>query len=806
MAAPEGIVWGSIVTGSTSGRKGKLGIYTSVSNTSTETTVNVQIWFATIYSCTDSSYGLYYNIGTNVTSATTLSSEHPNINHKIDSGSGWSTSNQTKLSDKTYTYSRLAPTTQYKIYAKVNGIDMLSSKDVLANTSFTVPAAEYTVSYNVNGGTGTIASQTKLYGTNLTLSSEKPTRIGYTFLGWAASASATTATYAAGGTYTDNATVTLYAVWEANTYTVKYDANGGTNAPTSQTKIYGKALELSKDVPTRENHNFLGWATSASATTATYATEGKNYTYTDNAAVTLYAVWSLAYVKPRITNVSVYRCDASGKPDDDGTQAIASFTWEVDRDYPHYKITWTDNDNGTGNGDTAQWITLGDKLQNGDSEVNINSVTFNPEHTYTIRIEVKDSVGDNNERYISYVNATLSSSKFAIDVKAGGTGIAFGKAATRDGVLETAWPIKDPNGDVVSIVEYEQSATSRTVTASGSSLVITDAVNGAPMHIQLKSDTVTDFSSTSVSVYGKNLFNKYAAKYSGGCTSELVNDELVITATGTFNYNSANFVIPNGDSLVGKTITISGEWSASASNTGCLRLGWTGKDNVSLMITDLGFTSQSGTPKTITIATKPDGAGELCLWLYGNWKGSAVTGDTVTYRNVQFEIGSSATEYVPYVEPKSATANAKGVITSLKSSSPYMYIVSSNTAVSIELAYSQQSATGRSAASDMWSYVKWSNGLVECWCSYPIIGVPCQASLGGWYRTDQFSIGSFPIPINNPHVVATYETTGYGGLLWTTVSSTTTEAPSYYLIRPTSAASLTGEVKLYVKGTWSADT
>ena len=71
----------------------------------------------------------------------------------------------------------------------------------------------YTISYNANGGSGAPASQTKTYGTNLTLSSVKPTRTNYNFLGWATSSSATTAQYAAGGTYTSNAAATLYAVW-----------------------------------------------------------------------------------------------------------------------------------------------------------------------------------------------------------------------------------------------------------------------------------------------------------------------------------------------------------------------------------------------------------------------------------------------------------------------------------------------------------------------------------------------------------------------------------------------------------------
>lgn len=71
----------------------------------------------------------------------------------------------------------------------------------------------YQVTYNANGGSGAPAAQTKTYGTNLKLSSTKPTRSGYAFKGWATTDSATTAQYQPGDTYTANAALTLYAVW-----------------------------------------------------------------------------------------------------------------------------------------------------------------------------------------------------------------------------------------------------------------------------------------------------------------------------------------------------------------------------------------------------------------------------------------------------------------------------------------------------------------------------------------------------------------------------------------------------------------
>jgi len=73
-----------------------------------------------------------------------------------------------------------------------------------------------------------------------------------------------------------------------STYTVKYNANGGTKAPASQTKEYGKSLTLRTAKPTKSGYIFQGWATSKSATKITYASGA---TYNDNKNITLYAVW-----------------------------------------------------------------------------------------------------------------------------------------------------------------------------------------------------------------------------------------------------------------------------------------------------------------------------------------------------------------------------------------------------------------------------------------------------------------------------------------------------------------------------------
>lgn len=86
---------------------------------------------------------------------------------------------------------------------------------ISANGSYALPAItwEHTVSYNANGGTGAPDNQKKIYGSVLTLSSVRPTRDGYVFMGWATSSAGDVA-YMPGSTYGVDADVTLYAVWQ----------------------------------------------------------------------------------------------------------------------------------------------------------------------------------------------------------------------------------------------------------------------------------------------------------------------------------------------------------------------------------------------------------------------------------------------------------------------------------------------------------------------------------------------------------------------------------------------------------------
>lgn len=154
----------------------------------------------------------------------------------------------------------------------------------------------FSVKFNANGGTGTMANESFEYGTAKALTANAFTRTGYTFSGWATSASGAKAysdkQSVSNLAATENAAVNLYAVWTANTYSVKFNANGGTGTMANESFTYGTAKALSANVFKRTGYTFSGWATSA--TGAVKYTDKQSVSDLASAAgatVNLYAVW-----------------------------------------------------------------------------------------------------------------------------------------------------------------------------------------------------------------------------------------------------------------------------------------------------------------------------------------------------------------------------------------------------------------------------------------------------------------------------------------------------------------------------------
>lgn len=181
----------------------------------------------------------------------------------------------------------------------------------------------YTVQYNGNGATGgSTASSSHTYNSAKNLTSNGFTRTHYTFKNWNTKADGTGTSYSNGAsvsnlTATHGGTVTLYAQWTGNTYTVSYDANGGTSTPGSQSVQYPGTVNLAGAISknnTTENgytitYNANGGSGAPSSQTsgsrtvtwsfskwAAGSTSGSQYSagasYQPTSTITMYAIWT----------------------------------------------------------------------------------------------------------------------------------------------------------------------------------------------------------------------------------------------------------------------------------------------------------------------------------------------------------------------------------------------------------------------------------------------------------------------------------------------------------------------------------
>lgn len=163
----------------------------------------------------------------------------------------------------------------YYLYYKYNdGTDSTWLTDVTDR-----PTAATTFTFNVNRA--------------------KLTRSGYDHIGWADKADAVTAKYKGGDPIVltkDDPAKTIYAVWMPF-FELKYDANGGTGAPASQTRtaahptVNQVTFTVRDQIPTKEGCTFKGWADSSTATTAQYQPGGTIDVKHENSPKTIYAVW-----------------------------------------------------------------------------------------------------------------------------------------------------------------------------------------------------------------------------------------------------------------------------------------------------------------------------------------------------------------------------------------------------------------------------------------------------------------------------------------------------------------------------------
>lgn len=219
MAAPSyknSIVWGSILE-IDSTHQGRIGLYKKQTPSDTKVIETIEIWFWSKYWTRDTTNTLYadWDSTSAVTSQGSISVDNF-VEGVTDTGYGWADDAMVLIKTMTKVYDKGTNAVNKNFAAKLTGISGLNGT-MSVTSSFTVPAlASYVITYDANGGLNAPAKQTKYYGKQLILSTNRPIRSGYNFVGWGSSATDTTVDYIPGASYTANKSVTLYAIWKVS--------------------------------------------------------------------------------------------------------------------------------------------------------------------------------------------------------------------------------------------------------------------------------------------------------------------------------------------------------------------------------------------------------------------------------------------------------------------------------------------------------------------------------------------------------------------------------------------------------------
>ena len=295
-------------------------------------------------------------------------------------------------------------------------------------------ATYYTIYFHgtTNDAWGYPESITYESGSAVQIPTHTPARTGYDFLRWNTSIDGSGGWYYPGDylrVSDKSRNLYLYAFWTKKTFTVSYNLNGGSGTVADQTKHYDEPLTLVSSIPTRSNYVFKGWGVSAASTTATYAAGGS---YQNNADITLYAVWEKGYENPRVTNMSIYRCNSSGSSNDNGTYFKVSFSWVADLTVSSIVVKWRLS--------TATTWTSKSFSASGTSG-NFSSVLgsggLSAENTYIVVVEVSDSNGTTS------ISGRVGAKNYIIDFPPKGCkGVAFGKPSEENGLFEVEWDAK----------------------------------------------------------------------------------------------------------------------------------------------------------------------------------------------------------------------------------------------------------------------------------------------------------------------------------------------------------------------------
>ncbi|MDD4095706.1 MAG: InlB B-repeat-containing protein [Oscillospiraceae bacterium] len=198
---------------------------------------------------------------------------------------------------------------------------------------------KYTVTLIYNDGLNGKATLTKVQDVALPLL-PSPTKIGYTFKGWATSSGSTTVAYQPGASYSGNSPLTFYGVWAANQYTITFNPSGGNCSTTSKTYTYGQPYGTLPSA-TKQNYDFVYWYMINASNTGIIPVNSTSVVGAGNN--TLYAYWQ----QKQIT-ITYQAKNGLPVPASQPSLAGNNLTLTAVSDSTHYEFKgWTTEPDGT---------------------------------------------------------------------------------------------------------------------------------------------------------------------------------------------------------------------------------------------------------------------------------------------------------------------------------------------------------------------------------------------------------------------------------------------------------------------------
>lgn len=222
------------------------------------------------------------------------------------------------------------------------------------------------------------------------------------------------------------ATTTIRITVTAPTYTVFYNANGGSGAPSSQTKQHDKPLTLSSVKPIRAGYAFKGWATSPGVASAQYQSGNS---YSSNKDLTLYAVWERDKVESSLT------FSANSITLDSGSNKTISVKFKGDG----IKYLGFSPENKNNSICYLSWADI--NWKNGTTSV---TVTGKEPGTTTITVHFLDA--NENSFYSQNFNVTVNSISYNVFYDANGGTVPTSKETVTNGNIYGTLPTPTRNG------------------------------------------------------------------------------------------------------------------------------------------------------------------------------------------------------------------------------------------------------------------------------------------------------------------------------------------------------------------------